>query len=172
MENQDNYGVASWLLSVDGTHCRIQEPRSVPDKDWYSHKHHKPCVSYELGVHLFESRLVWMNGPFKGGEPDLVVFRKPNGLKATIPEHSMLIGDKGYAGENTVSIPNRLDSQAVKLFKKRARARHESFNGRIKSFAILSERFRHTLDNHKIVFEAVCVICQYNMQYGQPLFDI
>jgi hypothetical protein len=113
-----------------------------------------------------------MNGPFKGGEPDLVVFRKPNGSKATIPEHSMLIGDKGYAGENTVSIPNRLDSQAVKLFKKRARARHESFNGRIKSFAILSERFRHTLDNHKIVFEAVCVICQYNMQYGQPLFDI
>lgn len=173
IENANNQiGVASWLLSVDGTHCRIQEPRSVPDKDWYSSKHNKPCVSYELGVHLFESRLVWMNGPFKAGETDLVIFRKPNGLKDHIPDQNLVIGDKGYAGEEVVSTPNRYDAEVVALFKKRARARHEGFNCRIKNFAVLSERYRHAIHTHKIVFEAVCVICQYSMQNGQPLFDI
>jgi DDE superfamily endonuclease len=171
-DNDDNIGIASWLLSVDGTHCRVQEPRSIPDKDWYSHKHHKPCVSYELGVHLFENRLVWINGPFKGGEPDVVIFRKPNGLRDRLPDNGMVIGDKGYSGENAVSAPNRLDERHVKQFKKRARARHECFNGRIKGFAVLSDRYRHSLESHKVVFEAVCIICQYSMQHGNPLFDI
>jgi hypothetical protein len=41
-----------------------------------------------------------------GGKPDLTIFRKPNGLKDSLPENSMVIGDKGYAGEDTVSAPN------------------------------------------------------------------
>jgi hypothetical protein len=67
--NDDNQQVGvndtSFLLSVDGTHCRVQEPHSRPNKNWFSHKHHKPCVAYEIGVHLFESRIVWVNGSFE-----------------------------------------------------------------------------------------------------------
>ena len=110
---------ASWLLSVDGTHCRIQEPRGVPDKDWYSYKLHKPCVAYEIGVDLFESKIVWVSGPHKAGETDLVIFRKPDGgLKTRIPNDCFIIGDKGYAGDEKVSINNRQDSDEVKKFKK------------------------------------------------------
>lgn len=51
--------------------------------------------------------------------------------------------------------------------------RHEHFNGYTKTFACLSGRFHH----HSVVqfascFEAVCVICQYQMENGYPLFDI
>jgi DDE superfamily endonuclease len=170
--NNQQVGVALWLLSVDGTHCRIKEPRSVPDKDWYSHKHHKPCLAYELGVNLFESKLVWINGPFKAGETDLVIFRKPDGLRTKIPPNRMIIGDRGYVGEESISTPNGFDSEVVNQFKRRARARHEDFNGRIKTFAVLSERFRHSVDKHKAVFEAVCVVTQYSMENGHPLFEI
>ena len=163
---------SSFLLSVDGTHCRVQEPRSRPNKNWYSHKHHKPCVAYEIGIHLFQSRIVWVNGSFEAGDSDLNIFRKPDGLREKIPANNLVIGDKGYLGDNIISTPNRLDNIHVKQFKKRARARHEDVNGRIKTFAILSERFRHAIPNHKIVFEAVCVITQYNMENGHPLFEI
>ena len=164
--------MVSWLLTVDGTHCRIQEPRSVPHKNWYSHKHQKPCVAYEIAVHLFESKIVSISGPHQGGHSDLVIFRKEDGLKSKIPDHCTAIGDKGYIGDEKVSINNRYDSEAVKQFKKHARAGHEALNGRLKEFAILSKRFRHKIDKHKIAFEAVCVIVQYSMENGKPLFEV
>ena len=164
--------MTSWVLSVDGTHCRVQEPRSQPDKDWYSHKHHKPCVAYEIGVDLFYSKIVWMSGPHKGGESDLVIFRKDEGLKAKIQNGCKVIGDKGYVGDEMVSVNNRYDLDEVKKFKKFARARHEALNGRIKEFAILNERFRHAISKHKIAFEAVCVIVQYTMENGRKLNEV
>jgi DDE superfamily endonuclease len=172
-DNNQQVGVASWILSVDGTHCRISEPRSQPDKRWYSHKYHKPGVAYELGVNLFENKLVWMNGPFKAGESDIVIFRKQDGLKTKLAPGQLAIGDKGYAGDVSVSIPNNdFDDPEINAFKRRARARHESFNARIKTFAVLSERFRHSVEKHKSVFEAVCVITQYSLENGSPLFDV
>ena len=54
----------------------------------------------------------------------------------------------------------------------RARARHETFNSRIKNFGCLEQRFRHGMEKHRICFEAVCVIVQYQMDNGAPLFDV
>ena len=59
-----------------------------------------------------------------------------------------------------------------KKLKKTARARHKALNGRLKEFVILSGRFRHKIEKHKIAFEAVCVIVQYSMENGRPLFPI
>ena len=116
-----------------------------------------------------------MKGPFKPGEnADIKIFRQePNGLKKQIPDGKKAIGDRGYRGEQEkVSIRNPHDSATVKDFKNRARARHESFNGRIKQFRVLDARFRHDVDEHQVVFEAVCVILQYEMENGHPLFDV
>lgn len=170
--NNPAIGQTSWILSVDGTHCRVREPRTVPDKAWYSHKHHKPCVAYEIAVHLRHSKIVWVSGAHKGGKHDVTIFRDEDGLKSKIPDGFKVIGDKGYTGDEKVSINNRMDSIAVKEFKKLARARHEDLNGRIKRFEILSERFHHPLEKHKIVFEAVCVITQYMLENGHPLHAI
>ena len=74
-----------------------------------------------------------------------------------------------------VSCPNHHDDSVLKEFKSRARARHEAFNARIKSFMAVSGQFRHPKNlmvNHKTVFEAVVVICQYQMKNGSPLFGL
>lgn len=114
-----------------------------------------------------------MNGPFRAGEPDLLVFRKPQGLKSKIPTGKKIIADNGYRGEDAIiSTPNAHDPAEVRKFKSRARARHESFNSRIKNFRCLDVRFRHGAEKHKIVFEAICVICQYQLENGSPLFNV
>jgi DDE superfamily endonuclease len=102
--NNNENGHTSWVLSVDGTHCLIREPRTVPDKDWYSHKPHKPCVAYEIAVSLKESKIAWVSGPHKAGETDLVIIRKADGLLSRIPDGFKIIGDKGYIGEEKVSV--------------------------------------------------------------------
>jgi hypothetical protein len=49
---------------------------------------------------------------------------------------------------------------------------HETFNSRLKNFHCLDDRFRHGIDKHKICFEAICVIVQYQLENGSPLFDV
>jgi hypothetical protein len=95
------------------------------------------------------------------------------GLKARMPAGKYAIGDKGYRGEpGMISTPNSHDPPEVRLFKGRARARQETFNARIKTFACLEKRYHHGLEKQKITFEAVCVIVQYQMENGSPLFQV
>lgn len=143
-----------------------------PTKQWYSHKFNGPGVAYEVAVHVRADKIVWISGTFKAGVSDLSIFRQENGLKEKIPIGKKLIADNGYIGEAQLSTPNAFDSVAVKLFKQRARARHENVNGRLKRFNILSQPFRHEVDKHGVVFTAVCVLTQYALDNGSPLFDV
>jgi hypothetical protein len=105
---------------------------------------------------------------------DLTIFRAANGLKEMIPQGKRVIADNGYTStqeQGILSTPNSHDIREVRKFKSRARARHESFNGKVKNFRCLAEQFRHGVPNHKIVFEAVCIIVQYQLENGSPLFD-
>ena len=172
----DNFGDDIWVLTVDGTHCWIQEPQHPTwsqDTEYYSHKYNKAGLNYELGISLSESRLVWMEGPGKAGGNNLSVFIG-KGLKRKLMETKKKgIGDGGYNGHpNELSTLNLHDSKEVKTFKSRALRQHEKVNGLTKHFDCLSGRFRHSVDRFKNCFEAVCVICQYQMENGSPLFDI
>ena len=71
-----------------------------------------------------------------------------------------------------MAVTNPRDTLTVRRFKNRARARHETINGRIKSFQVLDVPYRHRELNHASVFEAVCVAVQYDMENGHPLFDM
>jgi hypothetical protein len=169
-----------FIISVDGTHCRINEPRKEPSSGWYSKKHNKAGLAYELGIAIRSNKLVWINGPFPAGQNDISIYRKPNGLKSKIPANKRVIGDEGYKGEpGQISIRNPFDTPAIRDLKHRAKARHETFNARIKNFQILDQRFRHgntptktVLENHKAVFEAVCVVVQFEMENGHPIFAV
>lgn len=161
-----------YILTVDGVHFRIGEPRLEPDSKWYSEKFNGPGLTYELGIAIRQNRLVWINGPFKASVHDKTIYNKPNGLKSRMPAGKKGIADRGYRNEPTLATRNELDSAAVKAFKRRARARHETFNGRIKNFKALAERFRHGVQKHKTVMEAVCILVQYDMENGHPLFDV
>ena len=113
-----------------------------------------------------------MNGPFKAGESDKKSF-KERGLLAKLQSLGKRgIADGGYTGYPELSIPNAHDSPEVYKFKSRTLKRHETFNGMTKNFDCLSGRFRHSVDRFKNCFEAVCVICQYQLENGQPLYDI
>jgi DDE superfamily endonuclease len=173
-----------FIVSVDGVHCTISEPRKMPSSKWFSHKTHGPAVGYEIAISLQQNRVVHVHGPYPAGVPDITIFRAEGGLKSKMPDGKFATADRGYRGEPMLRIPNTRDAPPVKEFKKRSQARHETFNARLKSFKILSTRFRHRHahrgnhqpvtchDNHKTAFEAVCVLIQYDMDNGHPLFAI
>jgi hypothetical protein len=150
----------------------LNEPRTQPSAGWYSKKHNKAGLAYELGIAIHSNKLVWINGPFPAGQNDISIYRKEGGLKSKIPANKRVIGDEGYKGEVQISTRNPFDSRAIKEFKSRVKARHETFNGRLKHFNILDECFRHGVPKHKAVFEAICVVVQYEMENGHPMFDV
>lgn len=160
------------VLTVDGVHFRTREVRKDPSSSWYSHKHKGPGVTYELGISIWENKLVWINGPFKAGKNDIGMFKSDGGLEANLPAGKRALGDSAYRASSRTSVKDSLDSRELKKFKNRALARHETFNGRIKCFSALENRWRHSLAKHKIVLEAVCILVQYDMENGFPLFEV
>jgi hypothetical protein len=166
---------ATYILSVDGTHCRINEPQHPTlskNKAYYSHKFNQAGLNYEIGLSVFTNQLMWVQGPMPAGKHDITAFRN-DGLKGKMPNGKRAVADRGYRGEPAkCSVPNRLDTAEVRSFKGRARARHESVNARFKNYGSLNGNFRHGIDKHKAVFEAVCVIVQFQFETGSPLFDV
>lgn len=165
-----------WIVSVDGTHCWIKEPTHAEfsqDRRYFSHKFSKAGVNYELAILLWESRLVWMKGPTRAGLNDIQNFVNGGLKEKLLLMGKKAIGDGGYCGhQSTVVTPNGADLRNVKKFKSRALKRHEKFNGMIKNFDCLKGRFRHSIPRFATCFEAVCVICQYQMENGRPLYNI
>lgn len=161
-----------FFLSVDGVHCHIFEPRFMPSSSWYSHKFNKAGLSYEIAVSIYHDKICWVNGPFPAGQNDLKIFSKPNGLLSKIPENKRVIGDEGYVGAppGKVATRNEFDNQDVKDLKKRAKARQETVNQKLKSFQVLSGTFRTTGEQrfakHQSAFEACLVIIQYELDNG------
>jgi DDE superfamily endonuclease len=165
-----------WVMTVDGTHCWIEEPEHPTwsrDTSYFSHKYNKAGMGYELGIHLWKSQLIWMNGPHKAGKNDSWVLQNNGLLEKLRLINKKAIGDLGYRGsQDAVSVPNPYDSRPVRVFKSRACLRQETFNGIIKEFDCLKGRFRHSTTKFGVCFEAVCVLCQYKLENDRPLFDV
>lgn len=167
-------GDAVFVISVDGVHCSIQEPYHPTlskNPKYYSHKYNAAGLNYELAVSIWENKLVWMNGPFPATSNDQGVYNK--GLANKVHRNKLVVCDKGYnLRSETLCKPDPRDSIELREFKARARARHESFNKRIKNFKCMQVKFHHGPHLHKHCFEAICVICQYQLENGCPLFDV
>ena len=176
----DDFGDDIWIMTVDGINCEITEPTTrevTKDPKMYDHKHNHSGLTYELGVDLFQSRLIWMNGPFMAGESnDAGRFAKHGLLEKLRAIGKKALGDKIYSGHDETSTYNAWDSDDVMEFKARAQMRHEQFNGLLTDFNCLAVRFRHPSPEPEFpkfgtCFESVAVLCQYRMEYGEPLFD-
>jgi hypothetical protein len=177
--------VPIFLVSVDGVHCRFNEPKhptKMKNKTFYSHKFDEAGLAYELACSVFGDNLVWMDGPFPASSNDAGIFsgkergrkKRKEALIDKIPEGHKAIADNGYKGDfgGKLTKSSSLDSENLRRLKSRAKARQESFNARIKCFGVLHDRFRHGIEKHKICFEAVCVIVQYQLESGPGLFDV
>lgn len=169
-----------FIITVDGVHCPIEEPTLKDfseNRKFYSHKSNGPALDYEIAISIFTQQCVWAKGPYAAGTNDITVFR--DRLKQKMKEtrersggKQRGIGDRGYRGErDLLSTPSSQDSEEVRDFKGRALSRHETFNGRIKNFDCMCERFRHSIQKHQQCFDAVVVICQLQLENGSPLFE-
>ena len=63
-----------FVISFDGVHCPINEPRRQPDRRWCSYKLNRAALAYEVALSIHEDRCIWVNGPFRGGTKDLTIF--------------------------------------------------------------------------------------------------
>lgn len=95
----DDPNCETFIVSIDGTDCRTNEPRNHPlfniDKRMYSDKFHHAAWKYEIAVALYEDKIVWVNGPFKGGTHDLTMLRE-GGLLNKIQPGKMGFTNRGY----------------------------------------------------------------------------
>jgi hypothetical protein len=168
-----NPNLLYFLVSVDGIHCsyhEVKHPILPYDPQMYSHKTNQPALSYEVALSLHESKVVSVRGPFKASVHDKTMFVAH--LRDLIPDGSMGIADRGYRGAPKLSTPNNYDAPDVRDYKRRARARQESFFGRLKRFSAIRDQFRHKdVMKHQWSFEAVCVIVQYQFENGSALFS-
>ena len=140
-----------------------------------------------------EDHIVWVNGPFPASYHDITIFcggmRKekknwPNdSLFFQVPSGKRLIGDLGYVGEakkNSTTLGDH--SKEVKEYFSGAKSRQETINARYKNFRILGTSFRHKgekrsgskgkMDRHELVSNAITVVLQYDLENGNPLFDL
>ena len=145
---------------------------------WFSHKFNGPGVRYEICVSIVGGDIVWINGPFRcGAWPDLRIAREK--LVHNLSRGEKIIADGGYQGEDCFDTPNGLNNQRSKMVSN-IRARHETINGKIKAFRVVSNEstFRHELKNHQMCFYAVANIANlelsinkiYNVHYDENLF--
>jgi len=158
-------------VTVDGTDFRIQEQRPF-NKRWYSHKFKAPGLQYEVCVCIQTGDIVWINGPFPCGSwPDVNIFRR-NLIHMLLPGEKVE-ADKGYRGHpNYIRTPGMAVSQADLWAKKNARGHHEHVNKRFKQWGALKQVYRHSIDEHYLIFNSVAVTTQICLENGEPLYQI
>ena len=57
-------------------------------------------------------------------------------------------------------------------WKALARASHETINGRLKKWRILSEKYWHPLELHRLVFFGITNITQLSIEEDSPTFQV
>lgn len=167
--------VVGFLLSIDGVHVPIEEPRPF-STIWSSHKLGGSAgVNYELALLINRPQLAWVYGPLPPGKyNDISTFRRK--LKALFEwlfPGKRIVGDKGYRGEkDIISTRNDYDPAEIAEWKDRVLARHETFNQSIKCFQCFTVKWRHGVENHGVAFRAVCAIVMYQIENDTfMLFD-
>ena len=115
---------------------------------------------------------------FRGGKKDDKE-KDTSALYYQYPPGKKSIGDSAYEWmPEKVTVTRDGQSRDLQKWLGRAKNRQETLNSRLKSFRVLGCKFRHgrgtkdTMEFHKMCVEAVCVIVQYDMECGHPLFDL
>lgn len=154
---------------MDGTDCPIAEPHPFCS-DWYSHKLNGPGLRYEIALSIYDSELVWVNGPFPAGTyTDLKIFRR--NLKDQLNEHECVVADEIYKDYKCIRRGD-LNNQDDGYTHSNIRARHENINEVIKNFNVLKSKFRHHQSLHSFCFHAVLRISQLIIKHDNPMRNV
>jgi hypothetical protein len=124
-------------------------------------------------VDIIAGNLVWVEGPYPAGTPDITIFR--NCLSHHLDPFERVEANDGYVGEapRQVKCPTCAANPTENLgMQSRVRSRHETLNGRFKCWGILKQIYRHDDAKHGQVFWAIAVIIQLAINDGQKLFEV
>jgi len=115
--------------------------------------------------------IVALTGPFECGSwPDIKIFCYK--LKGMLSVGEKVVADRGYRGDTRILVPGNAISIEHYNAMNTARARHETVNGRIKTWGICKNRFRHDIQKHHLCVRAVAVIEMVKMELGQGPFQV
>ena len=150
-------------MTVDGTDfCIPQKGAATKGNAFASHKYAgKSALRYELGVDILAGNLVWIQGPYPAGKyTDIKIFNKV--LRNFLEPGERVEADEGYRGhhDKTKCPGNDPHPAENRGMQGRVRTRHETLNGRLKNWGILSQVFRHHIRMHGDVFRACAVVTQ------------
>jgi hypothetical protein len=162
-------------MTVDGTDFHIpQKGAATKGNAFGSHKYvGKSALRYELWVDILAGNLVWIQGPYPAGKyTDITIFNKV--LRNFLEPGERVEADEGYRGHPDKikwlgSVANLAENRAM---QGRVRACHETLNGQLKNWGILSQVFRHHITMHGDVFRACTVVTQLTIENGELLFEV
>jgi hypothetical protein len=162
-------------MTVNGTYFHIlQKVIATKGNAFASYKYAgKSALHYKLGVDILAGNLVWIQGPYPAGKyTNIKIFNKV--LRNFLEPGERVKADEGYRGHpDKIKCPwNNANPAENWGMQGRVRARHETLNGRLKKWGILSQVFRHHIMMHGNVFRACAVVTQLTIKNGEPLFEV
>ncbi len=180
-----------WLgaafLILDGKFCPIECNRKRWDfqRLFYSGKHKRWGLKYEVGVHWLTGQLHWIAGGVYGKVHDLTLARNSGILLAILP-NERLYADKGYIGDPEFITPVKGRSANLpladvlwnKLVVNPLRVVVENALGRICKFEILTKPFTAGNDVadriplHRKVFNVCAQLAQLDIRENPLRRDI
>jgi len=138
---------------------------------WWSHKFNGPGLRYEIGICIQTGWIVWVNGPYSAGQwPDLRIGR--GSLNQLLEAGERHIADGGYGDRHGPANTPTRRHEYVDRMKAHARARHETVNGRFKSWGILKQQYRHPLVKHGRVMHSIAIITQIVIANGESTWVV
>ena len=160
-------------MTVDGTTCKVHNLTKLKLKErkqWYDFKHNHAGIKYKIAVCIITGFIVHYCGPFKGSIHDLTIFRWC--IKKILSLLEVVIGDAGYEGDEACVTPKDARDAQHRLAMKELRKRHETINGKLKTFECLRNQWRHSLDRHHLAFRSCFVIVQLCLENGQECYTV
>ena len=126
---------------------------------------------------LWENKVLYANAGDPASVHDMRAIREEF-VGMVQPDGGRVIADSGFTGSTEkekmiFAVGNNLDSEEVKHFKGKAKARQEQFNKRMNDYVCLKTKFQHGVAKHRKCFLAILILCQYAIKdtskVGEPL---
>jgi len=164
-------------MTVDGTDFRIpQKGAATKGNAFGSHKYAgKSALRYELGVDILAGNLVWIQGPYPAGKyTNIKIFNNVLWNFLELEPGERVEADEVYRGHpDKIKCPgNDANPAENRAMQGRVRGHHETLNGRLKNWGILSHVIRYHITRHGDVFRACAVVTQLTAKNGKPLFKV
>ena len=117
--------------------------------------------------------MVWIQSLYSAGKfTNIKIFNKV--LRNFLEPGERVEADEGYRGHpDKLKCPeNDTNPMENRSMQGRVRAHHDTINGRLKTWGILSLVFVHNITMHGDLFCACTVVMQLTIMNGEPLFEV